>query len=95
MTRLSVIISIIFSINKLIKRIRCKTVCGSIMINIPDELYEVLIEVAKRLGTSVEVIIIKSLIEKLDPRERVEVYTKLHGKYLKEAEELAARGDIA
>jgi hypothetical protein len=42
MARLSVVISVIFSINK---ENRCKTVCRSITINMPDELYEELVEI--------------------------------------------------
>lgn len=65
-----------------------------VSINIPNELYTVLIEIARRRGMSVEDVIVEFLIERLDPRERVEVYVKLHEKYLRKAEELAARGDI-
>ncbi|MEM4970304.1 MAG: PaREP1 family protein [Sulfolobales archaeon] len=68
--------------------------CGLASINVPNELYTVLVEIARRRGMSVEDIIVEFLIERLDPRERFEMYVKLHEKYLKEAEELAARGDI-
>ncbi|MEM1610491.1 MAG: PaREP1 family protein [Sulfolobales archaeon] len=69
--------------------------CGLATINILNDLYTVLVEIARRRGMSVEDVIVEFLIEKLDPRERVKVYVKLHEKYLREAEELAAKGDIA
>ena len=64
-------------------------------IAVPDELYELLVEVARRRGRSVEEVVVESIIKDLDPKARVEVYAKLHERYLREAEELYSRGDLA
>ncbi len=46
-------------------------------------------------GRDVEEFILGLLTERLDPPQRVEAYLALHEKYLREAEELYARGDLA
>ena len=63
-------------------------------IEVSKEVYELLTELAKRKGKSIEEIIVESIARDLDPRVRVEVYIKLHEKYLREAEELYSKGDL-
>jgi len=65
-----------------------------VSIEVPNEVYELLVEIARRKGKSIEEVILESIIRDLDPKTRIEVYTKLHEKYLKEAEELYSRNDI-
>ncbi|MGB9704439.1 MAG: PaREP1 family protein [Pyrobaculum sp.] len=45
-------------------------------------------------GRDLEEFLVELLAARLDPPERVEVYLKLHEKYLREAEELYQRGDL-
>ncbi|MGC9050664.1 PaREP1 family protein [Pyrobaculum sp.] len=46
-------------------------------------------------GRDVEEFILGLLTERLDPPQRVEAYLALHEKYLREAEELYQKGDLA
>ncbi|AET33194.1 PaREP1 family protein [Pyrobaculum ferrireducens] len=50
---------------------------------------------AEERGSSVEELVIDALTRQLDPDVRVKIYLELHEKYLKEAEELYAKGDLA
>ncbi|MEM2025788.1 MAG: PaREP1 family protein [Desulfurococcaceae archaeon] len=45
-------------------------------------------------GRDVEEFLLELLAERVDPPQRVEVYLKLHEKYLQEAEQLYAMGDF-
>ena len=49
----------------------------------------------KRKAKSVEEVILEYITKDIDPSTRVEVYMKLHEKYLRDAEELYARGELA
>ncbi|RLE54893.1 MAG: PaREP1/PaREP8 domain-contain protein [Thermoprotei archaeon] len=64
------------------------------VIEVPDVVYEVLARKAKYLGRTVVDVIVDSVISNLDPESRVEVYLKLHDKYLSDAEDLYRRGDL-
>ena len=64
------------------------------VIEVSKEVYELLVKIARRKGKSVEEVIVESIAKDLDPRVRVEVYVKLHEKYLREAEELYSKGDL-
>jgi len=66
----------------------------SVTVEIPKEVYEILEDEARRRGCGVLDIIISTVIEKLDPMVRVEIYLRLHEKYLKEAEELYVKGNL-
>ncbi len=46
-------------------------------------------------GRDVEEFLLSLVAEKLDPSERVQIYLKLHEKYLREAEDLYAKNDLA
>ena len=41
---------------------------------VPNEFYELLVEVARRRGKSVEEVVVESIVKDLDPKTRVEVY---------------------
>ena len=45
-------------------------------------------------GRDVEEFLLSLVVEKLDPPERIQTYLALHEKYLREAEELYAKGDL-
>ncbi|AAL64753.1 paREP8 [Pyrobaculum aerophilum str. IM2] len=45
-------------------------------------------------GRDLDEFLLELVADKLDPRDRVEAYLALHEKYLREAEELYARGDL-
>ena len=45
-------------------------------------------------GRDVEEFLLELLTDRLDPLKRAEIYLKLHEKYLQEAEQLYARGDL-
>lgn len=62
-------------------------------IEVSEEVYELIS--AKRKAKSVEEVILEYLAKDIDPSVRIEVYMKLHEKYLKDAEELYAKGDLA
>ena len=55
---------------------------------------EVAKAVAQRRGKSVEQWLVDAVLRELDPQERAVVYLRLAEKYLAEAEELYARGDL-
>ncbi|MHA1595420.1 MAG: PaREP1 family protein [Candidatus Baldrarchaeia archaeon] len=63
-------------------------------IEVSEGIYEILLEIARIRGKSIEEIIVESVIEDLDPRTRIEVYLKLHEKFLREAEDFYAKGDL-
>ncbi len=64
-----------------------------------EKLYRVLEAEAGKMGVSVEELIIdilsRALNTPLDPRDRAEFHLRLCEKYLRESEELLARGDYA
>ncbi|MCL7383791.1 MAG: PaREP1 family protein [Thaumarchaeota archaeon] len=63
-------------------------------ITIPDEIYNVIFEIANKRGISIEELLVECIAEKLDPFTRIELYMKLSEKYLKEAEELYQKNDL-
>jgi len=64
-------------------------------IEIPDPLYKALERKAKIMKKSLIDIVIDSLLNTLDRDERIELYRKLHEEYLKQAEELREKENIA
>lgn len=60
----------------------------------PKDVAEVVKAVAQRRGKSVEQLLVDAVLRELDPQERAGVYLRLAEKYLAEAEELYARGDL-
>ena len=64
-------------------------------IEVSEEVYELLLAIARRKSKSVEEVILEYVAKDADPGVRIEVYMKLHEKYLRRAEELYARGDLA
>ena len=64
-------------------------------IEVSEEVYELISTITKRKAKSVEEVILEYLAKDIDPSVRIEVYMKLHEKYLKDAEELYAKGDLA
>lgn len=58
--------------------------------------YRHISEIVRRLAgdKDVEMFLLDVLAPRLDPRESVEAYLKLHEKYLAEAEELYSKGDL-
>jgi len=64
-------------------------------IEVSEEVYELISAIAKRKAKSIEEVILEYLAKDIDPSVRIEVYMKLHEKYLKDAEELYAKGDLA
>ena len=64
-------------------------------IEVSEEVYELISAIAKRKAKGVEEIILECITKDVDPSMRVEVYMKLHEKYLKDAEELYAKGELA
>ncbi|MGC9010497.1 MAG: PaREP1 family protein [Sulfolobales archaeon] len=66
----------------------------STYIEIPNEIYEILKKISARIGKDPTTLVIESVIKNLDPGNRVEIYLRLHEKYLREAEELVAKEDL-
>jgi len=64
-------------------------------IEVSEEVYELVSAIAKRKAKSVEEIILEYIAKDIDPSVRIEVYMKLHERYLRDAEELYAKGDLA
>ena len=64
-------------------------------LEVSEEVYELVSAIAKRKAKSVEEVILEYIAKDIDPSVRIEVYMKLHEKYLKDAEELYAKGDLA
>ncbi len=70
-------------------------VCGvSTCIEIPSEVYEVLRKASIKSNKNLVTMVIESILKSLDSRSRVEIYMKLCEKYLRDAEELAAKEDF-
>jgi len=64
-------------------------------IEVSEEVYELISAIAKRKAKDVEEVILEYVTKDIDPGMRVEVYMKLHEKYLKDAEELYAKSELA
>ena len=64
-------------------------------IEISEEVYGLVLAIAKKKAKSVEEVILECIVKDVDPGMRIEVYMKLHEKYLRVAEELYAKGDLA
>jgi hypothetical protein len=62
--------------------------------SIPEEVINIIEKEARKRGLSLVEFLVNSLARELDPRARLEVYVKLHEKYLREAEELSEKGDL-
>jgi len=67
----------------------------AVVIELPPEVAELIKSVAARRGKSVEQLVVEAVVSELDPEARVEAYLKLAEKYLLDAEELYAKGDLA
>jgi len=63
-------------------------------IELSEEVYELISAIAKRKAKSVEEVILECIAKDIDPSLRIEVYMKLHERYLRDAEELYAKGDL-
>lgn len=64
------------------------------VIEVPEEIYDVLLTIAKRRGKSIEEVILEALVKDLDPNMRIEIYLKLYMKYFDDAEKLYTKGDL-
>ena len=64
------------------------------VLELPEEVYQLIAERARRLGTSVEKLVIDAVASLLDPSMRVELYLRLQEKLLRDAEELNSKGDL-
>ena len=64
-------------------------------IEVSEEVYELILAIAERKAKNVEELILEYISKDIDPNVRIEVYMKLHEKYLRESEELYAKGDMA
>jgi PaREP1/PaREP8 domain containing family protein len=64
---------------------------------LPKRIEKKLREECEKTGMSVEEIVLEALYKELnerpDPSDKVEVYTKLSEKYLRDAEDLLAKGE--
>ena len=65
------------------------------VVELPREVYELLMKIARKRDKNVEELIIDSIAEHLDPKTRIKLYISLHEKYLHTAEEYYAKGDLA
>lgn len=63
-------------------------------IEIPSEVYKALRRASIRNGKDPATMVIESILKSLDPKSRIEIYMKLYERYLKDAEELTAKGDF-
>ncbi|MFZ8858446.1 MAG: PaREP1 family protein [Candidatus Caldarchaeales archaeon] len=61
---------------------------------VSEEVFALVTVVAKRKGKTVDGLILEYVAKDVDPGVRIEVYMKLHERYLREAEELYASGDL-
>jgi hypothetical protein len=62
---------------------------------VSEEVFALVTVVAKRKGKTVDELILEYVAKDVDPGVRIEVYMKLNERYLREAEELYASGDLA
>jgi hypothetical protein len=60
-----------------------------------EELLKLISEESRKRGMDPELFLADLIAQKLDPREKVSVYLKLHEALLRVAEEEYARGDLA
>ena len=68
---------------------------GDRSVEVSEEVYELLSAIAKRKEKNVDEVILECIAKEIDPSTRIEVYMKLHEKYLRDAEELYGKGDLA
>jgi hypothetical protein len=61
---------------------------------VSEEVFALVTVVAKRKGKTVDELILEYVAKDVDLGVRIEVYMKLHERYLREAEELYASGDL-
>jgi len=59
-----------------------------------EELLKLISEESRKRGMDPELFLADLIAQKLDPREKVSVYLKLHEALLREAEEGYTRGDL-
>ncbi len=62
---------------------------------VSEEVFALVTVVAKRKWKTVDELILEYVAKDVDPGVRIEVYMKLNERYLREAEELYASGDLA
>ena len=65
---------------------------------LPSEIEKKLEEESEKMEISVEGLVLDALVkgmnEEIDPADRAELYLRLSEKYLKDGEELLAKGDL-
>lgn len=59
-----------------------------------DELLRLISEESRKRGITVELFLADLLAQRLDPRDRVDVYLKIHEELLKHSDEEYAKGDL-
>ena len=64
------------------------------VVEVSEEVHELLKEVARRRGKSVDEVIVDSIAGDVDPKTRIEIYLKLHERYFREAEKFYEKGDL-
>ncbi len=62
---------------------------------VSEEVFALVTAVAKKKGKTVDEVILEYVAKDVDPSVRIEVYMKLYERYLREAEELYANGDLS
>jgi len=67
---------------------------GGRSVEVSEEVYELLSAIAKSKEKNVDVVILECIVKEIDPGTRIEVYMKLHEKYLRDPEELYGKGDL-
>ncbi len=63
-------------------------------IEMPSEVYGALKRASIKSGKDPATIVIEGILKSLDPMSRVEIYMRLYERYLRDAEELIAKGDL-
>lgn len=59
-----------------------------------EELLKLINEEARRRGIAVELFLADLLAQKLDPKDRVDIYLKIHEELLRESDEEFAKGNL-
>ncbi|MGC9137150.1 hypothetical protein [Caldivirga sp.] len=59
-----------------------------------EELLKLINEEARRRGIAVELFLADLLAQKLDPKDRVDIYLKIHEELLREIDEEFAKGNL-
>ena len=65
-----------------------------VVVDLPENVYKALVEVARRRDVPVEIVIVDLVSEKIDPGEKTKLYLDMYEKLYSDFRNLYAKGDL-